>query len=249
MSGHSKWHTIKHKKGALDAKRGKLFTKLIKEITVAARSGGSGDINTNARLRKAVNDAKAGNMPNDTIDRAIKRGTGELEGVNYEEITYEGYGPAGVAVLLEVMTDNRNRTVSEIRHLFSKNGGNLGESGSVAWMFHKKGSILVDRNAKSEDELMEVALNAGAEDMKSDEDSYEIITAPEDFDAVLEAVKAAGVEPISAEVSMLPQNYIRIEGKDASQMLKLYEALDDHDDVQKVFANFDMDAATMEQQA
>jgi YebC/PmpR family DNA-binding regulatory protein len=249
MSGHSKWHTIKHKKGALDAKRGKLFTKLIKEITVAARSGGSGDINTNARLRKAVNDAKAGNMPNDTIDRAIKRGTGELEGVNYEEITYEGYGPAGVAVLLEVMTDNRNRTVSEIRHLFSKNGGNLGESGSVAWMFHKKGSILVDRNAKSEDELMEVALNAGAEDMKSDEDSYEIITAPEDFDAVLEAVKAAGVEPLSAEVSMLPQNYIHIEGKDAAQMLKLYEALDDHDDVQKVYANFDIDAATMEQQA
>jgi YebC/PmpR family DNA-binding regulatory protein len=249
MSGHSKWHTIKHKKGALDAKRGKLFTKLIKEITVAARSGGSGDINTNARLRKAVSDAKAGNMPNDTIDRAIKRGTGELEGVNYEEITYEGYGPAGVAVLLEVMTDNRNRTVSEVRHLFSKNGGNLGESGSVAWMFHKKGSILVSRDAKSEDELLEVALNAGAEDMKSDEDSYEIITAPEDFDAVLEAVKAAGVEPLSAEVSMLPQNYIHIEGKDAAQMLKLYEALDDHDDVQKVFANFDIDAAAMEQQA
>jgi YebC/PmpR family DNA-binding regulatory protein len=249
MSGHSKWHTIKHKKGALDAKRGKLFTKLIKEITVAARAGGSGDINTNARLRKAVNDAKAGNMPNDTIERAIKRGTGELEGVNYEEITYEGYGPAGVAVLLEVMTDNRNRTVSEVRHLFSKNGGNLGESGSVAWMFHKKGSILVSRDARSEDELLEIALNAGAEDMKSDEDSYEIITAPEDFDAVLEAVKAAGVEPLSAEVSMLPQNYIHIEGKDAAQMLKLYEALDDHDDVQKVYANFDIDAATMEQQA
>jgi YebC/PmpR family DNA-binding regulatory protein len=249
MSGHSKWHTIKHKKGALDAKRGKLFTKLIKEITVAARAGGSGDINTNARLRKAVSDAKAGNMPNDTIERAIKRGTGELEGVNYEEITYEGYGPAGVAVLLEVMTDNRNRTVSEVRHLFSKNGGNLGESGSVAWMFHKKGSILVSRDARSEDELLEIALNAGAEDMKSDEDSYEIITAPEDFDAVLEAVKAAGVEPLSAEVSMLPQNYIHIEGKDAAQMLKLYEALDDHDDVQKVYANFDIDAATMEQQA
>lgn len=249
MSGHSKWHTIKHKKGALDAKRGKLFTKLIKEITVAARSGGSGDVNTNARLRKAVTDAKAANMPSDTIDRAIKRGTGELEGVNYEEITYEGYGPAGVAVILEVMTDNRNRTVSEIRHLFSKNGGNLGESGSVAWMFHKKGEIIVAPNAKSEDELMEIALNAGAEDMKIDEDSYQIITAPDDFDAVLEAVKAAGIEPISAEVTMLPQNYIKIEGKDATQMLKLYEALDDHDDVQKVFSNFDIDAATMEQQA
>ncbi|HYE74857.1 MAG TPA: YebC/PmpR family DNA-binding transcriptional regulator [Blastocatellia bacterium] len=249
MSGHSKWHTIKHKKGALDAKRGKLFTKLIKEITVAARSGGSGDINTNARLRKAVTDAKAANMPNDTIDRAVKRGTGELEGVNYEEITYEGYGPAGVAVILEVMTDNRNRTVSEVRHIFSKNGGNLGESGSVAWMFHKKGEIIVDLAAKSEDELMEIAINAGAEDMKTDEDSYQIITAPEDFDAVLEAVKAAGIEPISAEVTMIPQNYIRIEGKDATSMLKLYEALDDHDDVQKVFANFDIDAATMEQQA
>jgi YebC/PmpR family DNA-binding regulatory protein len=249
MSGHSKWHTIKHKKGALDAKRGKLFTKLIKEITVAARSGGSGDVNTNARLRKAVSDAKAANMPNDTIDRAIKRGTGELEGVNYEEITYEGYGPAGVAVILEVMTDNRNRTVSEIRHLFSKNGGNLGESGSVAWMFHKKGEIIVAPNAKSEDELMEIALNAGAEDMQTDEDSYQIITAPDDFDAVLEAVKGAGIEPLSAEVTMLPQNYIHIEGKDAAQMLKLYEALDDHDDVQKVYANFDIDAATMEQQA
>lgn len=249
MSGHSKWHTIKHKKGALDAKRGKLFTKLIKEITVAARSGGSGDISTNARLRKAVSDAKAANMPSDTIERAIKRGTGELEGVNYEEVTYEGYGPAGVAVIVETMTDNRNRTVSEIRHLFSKNGGNLGESGSVAWMFHKKGEILVDLNAKSEDELMEIALNAGAEDMKTDEDSYQIITAPEDFDAVLDAVKAAGIEPISAEVTMIPQNYIHIEGKDAAQMLKLYEALDDHDDVQKVYANFDIDAATMEQQA
>jgi YebC/PmpR family DNA-binding regulatory protein len=247
MSGHSKWHTIKHKKGALDAKRGKVFTKLIKEITVSARTGGGGDINLNARLRKAVSDAKAQNMPNDTIDRAIKRGTGELEGVNYEEITYEGYGPAGVAVIVETMTDNRNRTVSEIRHLFSKNGGNLGESNSVAWMFHRKGSILVDLTAKSEDEMMEIALNAGAEDMQTDTDSYHILTAPEDFDPVLEAVKGAGIEPLSAEISLIPQNHIKLEGKDAQHMLKLYEALDDHDDVQKVFANFDIDDATMEQ--
>jgi YebC/PmpR family DNA-binding regulatory protein len=247
MSGHSKWHTIKHKKGALDAKRGKIFTKLIKEITVAARTGGGGDINLNARLRKAVTDAKAQNMPNDTIDRAIKRGTGELEGVHYEEITYEGYGPAGVAVIAETMTDNRNRTVSEIRHLFSKNGGNLGESNSVAWMFNRKGSIIVDLAAKGEDEMMEIALNAGAEDMQTDADSYHILTAPEDFDPVLEAVKGAGIEPLSAEISLIPQNHIKLEGKDAVQMLKLYEALDDHDDVQKVFANFDIDDATMEQ--
>lgn len=247
MSGHSKWHTIKHKKGALDAKRGKIFTRLIKEITVAARTGGSGDVSLNARLRKAVSDAKANNMPNDTIDKAIKRGTGELEGVNYEEITYEGYGPAGVAVILETMTDNRNRTVAEIRHLFSKNGGNLGEANSVAWMFHRKGSILVDLNAKGEDEMMEIALNAGAEDMQTDADSYQILTAPEDFDTVVEAVKSAGIEPLEAEISMIPQNYIKLEGKDAQQMLKLYEALDDHDDVQKVFANFDIDDAAMEQ--
>jgi YebC/PmpR family DNA-binding regulatory protein len=247
MSGHSKWHTIKHKKGALDAKRGKIFTRLIKEITVAARTGNSGDVNLNARLRKAVSDAKANNMPNDTIDKAIKRGTGELEGVSYEEITYEGYGPAGVAVILETMTYNRNRTVAEIRHLFSKNGGNLGEANSVAWMFNRKGSILVDLTAKGEDEMMELALNAGAEDIQTDEDSYHIITAPEDFESVLEAIKGAGIEPLEAETSMIPQNYIKLEGKDAQQMLKLYEALDDHDDVQKVFANFDIDEATMEQ--
>jgi YebC/PmpR family DNA-binding regulatory protein len=188
MSGHSKWHSIKHKKGALDAKRGKLFTKCIKEISIAARSGGSGDINTNARLRKAVTDAKAANMPNDTIDRAIKRGTGELEGAAYEEISYEGYGPGGVAIILNVTTDNRNRTVSEIRHIFSKNGGNLGESGSVAWMFNKKGSIVVDRASRGEDELLEVALEAGADDMQTDEDSYQILTAPEEFLSVLEAI-------------------------------------------------------------
>ena len=246
MSGHSKWHTIKHKKGALDAKRGKIFTKLIKEITVAARTGGSGDVEANARLRKAVTDAKAQNMPNDTIDRAIKRGTGELEGVNYEEITYEGYGIGGVAILVETMTDNRNRTVAELRHLFSKNGGNLGESGSVAWMFDKKGMIIVDKAAKSEDELFEIAIEAGADDMQDEGEVFEIYTAPENFDAVLDAVKGAGIEPQAAEVSLIPQNYIKLEGMDAKQMLKLYEAIDDNDDVQKVYANFDIDESEMQ---
>lgn len=246
MSGHSKWHTIKHKKGALDAKRGKIFTKLIKEITVAARTGGSGDVDSNARLRKAVTDAKAQNMPNDTIDRAIKRGTGELEGVNYEEITYEGYGIGGVAMLVETMTDNRNRTVAEIRHLFSKNGGNLGEAGSVAWMFDKKGLIIVDKEARSEDELFEIAIEAGAEDMKDEGDVFEIYTSFENYDAVDEAIKKAGIEPQVSEVSMIPQNYIKLEGADAKQMLKLYEAIDDNDDVQKVYANFDIDESEME---
>lgn len=245
MSGHSKWHTIKHKKGALDAKRGKIFTKLIKEITVAARMGG-GKIEDNPRLRKVVAEAKGSNMTNDTIDRAIKRGTGELEGVNYEEITYEGYGPNGVAVMVETMTDNRNRTVAELRHLFSKNGGNLGESGSVAWMFDKKGYIVVPKEAKSEDELFEIAIEAGAEDVKDDGENFEILTAPENFEAVHEAVQKAGITPEAAEVSMIPQNYIRVEGADAKQMLKLYEAIDDHDDVQKLYANFDMDESEME---
>jgi len=246
MSGHSKWHTIKHKKGALDAKRGKVFTKLIKEITVAARTGGTGDVDSNARLRKAVFDAKAANMPNDTIDRAVKRGTGELEGVNYEEITYEGYGIGGVALLIETMTDNRNRTVAELRHLFSKNGGNLGEAGSVAWMFDKKGYIVVDKNAKPEEELFEIAIEAGADDMQDDGDSFEILTAPDSFESVNEAIKAAGVEPEAAEVSMVPQNYIKLEGTDAQKMLKLYEAIEDHDDVQNVYANFDIDESEME---
>jgi len=243
MSGHSKWHTIKHKKGALDAKRGKIFTKLIKEITVAARTGGSGDVDANARLRKAVSDAKAQNMPNDTIDRAIKRGTGELEGVNYEEITYEGYGVGGVAVMVESLTDNRNRTVAELRHLFSKNGGNLGEAGSVAWMFDKKGYIVVDKTAKPEDELFEIAIEAGADDVQDDDDVFEIFSAPENFETVHEAIKQAGIQPQVAEISMIPQNYIQLEGADAAQMLKLYEAIEDHDDVQKVFANFDIDEA------
>src|SRR5687768_7014926 len=194
MSGHSKWHSIKHKKGALDAKRGKLFTKFIKEITVAARSGG-GDPEGNARLRKAISDAKAGNMPNDTIDRAVRRGTGEEEGVNYEEITYEGYGPGGVALLIESVTDNRNRTVAEVRHIFSKNGGNLAAAGAVAWMFEKKGYIVVDKAAKAEEELFDLAIDAGADDLRDDEENFEIITAPEKFESVVSAVKAAGVEP------------------------------------------------------
>ena len=244
MSGHSKWHSIKHKKGALDAKRGKLFTKFIKEITVAARSGG-GDPDGNARLRKAIADAKAGNMPNDTIDRAIRRGTGEEEGVHYEEITYEGYGPGGVALLIQSMTDNRNRTVAEIRHIFSKNGGNLGESGSVGWMFEKKGYIVVSKSAKPEEELFDIAIEAGADDLRDDEDNFEIITSPENFEGVSSALKTAGIEPQVAEVEMVPQNYIRLEGGDARQMLKLMEALEDHDDVQKVSANFDISEADM----
>jgi YebC/PmpR family DNA-binding regulatory protein len=245
MSGHSKWHTIKHKKGALDAKRGKVFTKLIKEITVAARTGG-GDAGANARLRKAVSDAKGANMPNDTIDRAIKRGTGELEGVNYEEITYEGYGPGGVAVMIDSMTDNRNRTVAEIRHIFGKNGGNLGTSGAVSYLFDKKGYIVVEKSAKSEDELFEIVTDAGAEDLRDDEDNFEIITSPETFDAVLSAVKGAGIEPQVAEVEMVPQNYVMLEGNDARQMLKLMESLEDHEDVQKVSANFDISEAEMD---
>ena len=245
MSGHSKWHTIKHKKGALDAKRGKIFTKLIKEITVAARTGGSGDVDTNARLRKAVTDAKGMNMPNDTIDRAIKRGTGQLEGVAYDEITYEGYGIGGVAVLVETMTDNRNRTVAEIRHIFSKNGGNMGEAGSVAWMFDKKGYIVVDKTAMGEDALFEVVIEAGADDMQDEGEVYEIFTTPEAFEAVSDAIKAAGIEPQAAEISMIPQNYIALTGGDAQSMLKLYEALDDNDDVQKVYANFDIDESEM----
>ena len=245
MSGHSKWHTIKHKKGALDAKRGKVFTKLIKEITVSARDGGN-DPDANARLRKAISDAKAQNMPNDTIDRAVKRGSGELEGVNYDEITYEGYGPNGVAILIETMTDNRNRTVAELRHLLSKNGGNLGESGSVAWMFDRKGYIVVDKNDRSEEELFEIAIEAGAEDLKDEGEIFEIITDPENYEAVDEAVKKAGIEPQASEISMLPQTFIHLDGADAKTMLKLYEAIDDHDDVQKVYANFDIDESEME---
>ena len=244
MSGHSKWHSIKHKKGATDAKRGKLFTKFIKEITVAARTGG-GDPDANARLRKAILDAKAGNMPNDTIDRAVRRGTGAEEGVTYEEITYEGYGPGGVALLIEAMTDNRNRTVAEIRHIFSKNGGNLGESGSVGWLFEKKGYIVVDKAARPEEELFDIAIEGGADDVRDDGDNVEIITSPENFESVQSAIKTAGIEPQVAEVSMVPQNYIKLEGGSAQQMLRLMESMEDHDDVQKVYANFDIDEAEM----
>src|SRR5260370_10098911 len=244
MSGHSKWHSIKHKKGALDAKRGKLFTKFIKEITVAARSG-CGDAEGNARLRKAILGAKAGNMPNDTIERAVRRGTGEEEGVNYEEITYEGYGPSGVALLIQSMTDNRNRTVAEMGHIFSKNGGNLGESGSVGWMFDKKGYIVVNKSAKAEEELFDLAIDAGADDLRDDEENFEIITSPDKFESVVAALKEAGIEPEVAEIEMVPQTYIRVEGAEARQMLKLMEALEDHEDVPKVSANVDISDADM----
>jgi YebC/PmpR family DNA-binding regulatory protein len=245
MSGHSKWHSIKHKKGAADAKRGKIFTRLIREITVSARDGG-GDPDMNPRLRKAVADAKAANMPADNIDRAIKRGTGEMEGVSYEEITYEAYGPGGVAILIETMTDNRNRTVAELRHLLSKNNGNLGESGSVAWMFDRKGYIVVPKDERSEEELFEIAIEAGAEDMKEDDSNFEIFTDQESFEAVKEAVSSAGVSAEVAEISMIPQNYVKLEGGDAQQMLKLYDAIDDHDDVQNVYSNFDIDESEIE---
>jgi YebC/PmpR family DNA-binding regulatory protein len=241
MSGHSKWATIKHKKGALDAKRGRTFTKLIKEITVAARSGG-GDPGANARLRKAISDAKAENMPNDTIDKAVKRGTGELEGATIEEITYEGYGPGGVAIMVESATDNKNRTVAELRHMFSKHGGNLGEAGSVAWMFSKKGVIILEKAAKAEDELLDIILNAGGDDLKDEGEYWEILTSPDDFSAVLDAVKGAGLSPESAEVSLVAQNYIKLEGKDSTQMSKLMDQLDEHDDVQKVASNAEFDA-------
>ncbi|MFV0388765.1 MAG: YebC/PmpR family DNA-binding transcriptional regulator [Pyrinomonadaceae bacterium] len=240
MSGHSKWHSIKHKKGAADAKRGKIFTRLIREIAVAARDGG-GDVNMNPRLRKAVSDAKAANMPNDNIDRAIKRGTGELDGVSYDEITYEAYGPGGVAILIETMTDNRNRTVAELRHLLSKNNGNLGEAGSVAWMFDRKGYFVVDKAQGTEEELFEIAIEAGAEDLKDDGESFEIFTDQESFENVKSALSDSNVDAAVAEVSMIPQNYIKLEGGDAQQMLKLYDAIDDHDDVQNVYSNFDID--------
>ncbi len=245
MSGHSKWHTIKHKKGALDAKRGKIFTRIIKELTVAARQGG-GDPDTNPRLRTVVAEAKAVNMPSDNIKKAIQRGTGELPGLSYEEITYEGYGPGGAAVIIEALTDNRNRTVGELRHLLTKHNGNLGESNSVAWMFSKKGYIVVDKSAADEETLLNVVLEAGAEDMRDDEDSWEIISEPAAFESVREAVKELGIEPATAQVAMLPQNYVKLEGKEASQMLKLMEALEDHDDVKQVWSNFDISEQEIE---
>jgi YebC/PmpR family DNA-binding regulatory protein len=242
MSGHSKWATIKHKKGALDAKRGKIFTRLIKEIMVAAKAGG-GDPDGNPRLRSAVAAAKAENMPNDNISRAIKRGTGEIEGASYEDITFEGYGPGGVAIIVEVLTDNRNRAVSEIRHAFSKNGGNLGETGSVGYMFSKKGVIVVAKSAADEDKLTEIVLDAGADDLNNDGDYWEILTSPKDFEAVRDAVKAAKIEPESAEVTMVPSTYQRLEGTQASAMMRLLETLEDLDDTQNVYSNFEMDEA------
>ena len=239
MSGHSKWSSIKHKKGATDAKRGKIFTKLIKEITVVARMGG-GDPDSNPRLRTAITAAKSENMPKDNIERAIKKGTGELEGVNYEESTYEGYGPGGAAVFIESVTDNKNRAVADIRHIFSKNGGNLGENGCVAWMFDKKGYIAIEKRAIDEDSLMETALEAGAEDVREDNGSFEIITEPEDFESVKAAIDKAAIIYIDAEITMLPQSTTNLEGKQALQMVKLMEALDDCDDVQKVYTNADI---------
>jgi YebC/PmpR family DNA-binding regulatory protein len=248
MSGHSKWATIKHKKGALDAKRGKIFTRLIKEITMAAKQGG-GDPDSNPRLRTAIAAAKAENMPADNIKRATQRGTGELPGATYEEITFEGYGPGGVALIVEVTTDNRNRTVSEIRHAFGKNGGNLGESGSVSWMFHKKGYIVVPKTAAQEDDLMAVVLEAGAEDIRDDGENWEVMTEPSAFETVLNAIKNAKIETTLAEVSMIPQNYIKLEGNAANQMIRLLEAIEDHDDVQHVYSNFDVDQKQLEEVA
>ena len=245
MSGHSKWHTIKHKKGAADAKRGKVFTRIIKELTVAARNGG-GDPGTNPRLRTIIADAKSVNMPADNIKKAIQRGTGELPGVSYEEITYEGYGPGGAALIMECMTDNKNRTVGEIRHLLEKYNGNLGSSGSVAWMFSKKGYIVVDKSAADEEKLLNVVLEAGGDDLRDDGDSWEVLSDPSAFEAVRDAVKALGIEPASAQVAMLPQNYVKLQGKEASHMVKLMEALEDHDDVQHVWSNFDIEEKEIE---
>jgi YebC/PmpR family DNA-binding regulatory protein len=246
MSGHSKWSSIKHKKADRDAKRGKLFTKLIKEITIAARLGG-GDINANPRLRTAVTTAKTQSMPNDNIDRAIKKGTGELGGGQLEQITYEGYGPGGVAIIADVLTDNRNRVVADLRFLFSRHGGILGESGCVAWMFKKRGVISVERNAADEDKLIELALEAGADDVLSEAEGYQIMTAPENFGAVREAVEKAGIAIANAEVTLMPENTVKVSGHAAEQVLKLIEDLEDHDDVQGVAANYDIDDEVMAQ--
>jgi YebC/PmpR family DNA-binding regulatory protein len=247
MSGHSKWATIKHKKGALDAKRGKIFTRLIKEIAIAARSGGDPD--GNPRLRTAILAAKAENMPQDNIKRAIQRGTGELPGAIYEEISFEGYGPGGVALIVDVTTDNRNRTVSEIRHTLAKHGGNLGETGSVRFMFSKKGLIAVEKSAANEEQLMNIVLEHGGEDLSDEGDTWEIITDPASYDAVLAAVKAANIPTVMSEVTMLASTYTKLEGATAAQMLRLLEALEDFDDTQNVYSNFDMDAEQMEQVA
>ena len=245
MSGHSKWHTIKHKKGAADAKRGKVFTRIIKELSVAARGGG-GDPDMNPRLRTIIAEAKANNMPRENIERAIRRGTGEEPGVSYEEIMYEGYGPGGVAMLVQTLTDNKNRTVGEIRFIFNKYNGNLAAENSVAWMFSRKGQVIVEKDKADEERLLNAALEAGADDVSDDGGVWEVICAPESFDKVREAVKALGVEPASAEIAMIPQNYVKLQGKEAQAMLKLFEAIDDQDDVQHVWANFDIEEKEIE---
>ncbi|MBK5299285.1 MAG: YebC/PmpR family DNA-binding transcriptional regulator [Vicinamibacteria bacterium] len=245
MSGHSKWHTIKHKKGALDAKRGKTFTRIIKELTVAARNGG-GDPDTNPRMRTVIAEAKSVNMPADNIKKAIQRGTGELPGVSYDEVVYEGYGPGGAAVIIEALTDNKNRTVGELRHMLTKHNGNLAESNAVAWMFAKKGYIVVDKAAVNEEALLNTVLEAGGDDLRDDGESWEILTEPSSFDAVRDAVKALGIEPASAQIAMLPQNYVKLEGKAATHMVRLMDALDDHDDVKQVWSNFDIEEKEIE---
>ena len=247
MSGHSKWAQVKHKKAAVDAKRGKIFTRIVKEISVAARLGG-GDPDGNPRLRTAIEKAKEVNMPQENIKRAIMKGTGELPGMTYEETIYEGYGPGGTAILLDVLTDNRNRTVSEIRHIMTKHGGNLGEAGCVGWMFEKKGYILVEKTNIDEDSLMSIALESGAEDLKNDpgEDSYEIITAPEDMNKVKISLEAAGVPLSLAEITMLPRSYISLDGKSAEQMIRLIEALEEHEDIQNVYTNVDIPDEVMD---
>ena len=245
MSGHSKWSTIKRKKSAQDAKRGKIFTKLIREITVAARMGG-GDPSRNPRLRAAIASARAVNMPKENIERAIKKGTGELAGYSLEEAIYEGYGPGGVAILIEALTDNRNRTTAELRYILSKHGGNLGEAGCVAWMFDKKGLIVFDRNQVDEDEVMEIALEAGAEDVREEDDQLEVVTLQSDFEEVKKAFDEQNIKYELAEVTMIPQNTVKLDDKQAEQMLKLMDALEDSDDVQKVYANFDIDEKILE---
>jgi YebC/PmpR family DNA-binding regulatory protein len=246
MSGHSKWHSIKHKKAATDSKRGRIFTRLIKEIAVAARSGG-GDLDSNPRLRLIVNTAKAANMPSENIKRAIMRGTGELPGVSYEEINYEGYGPGGAAIFMRTLTDNRNRTVAELRHILSKCGGNLGESGCVGWMFDRKGYFVVEKASSTEETLLDLVLSNGGDDLREDGDNFEIFCAPENFEPLKAALEAAGVPTAAAEVSMMPQNYVKLEGKEAQTMLKLMEALEDQEDIQNVWSNFDVDEAAMQE--
>lgn len=245
MSGHSKWHSIKHKKAAVDAKRGKIFTRYIREITFAARAGG-GDPEMNPALRHAIDGAKSVNMPADNIKKAIMRGTGEMEGVNYEQFTYEGYGPGGVAILVETISDNKNRTVAEVRHVFSKYNGNLGENGCVSWMFSRQGMIVIDTGSIGEDELMEVVLENGAEDMKNEDDNYVVTTSVEEYDTVLEAVKQKEIPIESNEIAMIPSTYVKLEGKQAEQMLKLMEKLEELDDVQNVWSNFDISEEEIE---